>query len=165
MRLLHRGRRRRRRGRARIEALNQRTITISISYSDKQSVIETLLDLAIKTSQIKDRSEALKAVLDREELMSTGLERGVAVPHAKSQAANELTMALGISKEGIDFQSADGKPSHLFFFLLAPMSAAGPNVQVLAQIARLTSNAQFCRALIEATSPKEALEVIRNAES
>jgi len=144
--------------------LNEETITVSLIYRDKQGVIEELLDLAMKTGKITDRAVALKAVLDRENLMSTGLEKGVAVPHAKSKAAEDLAMALGISKEGIDFQSADGEPSHLFFFLLAPEAAAGPNVQVLAQVARLTNDPDFRKALKDAQSSKKALDIIQDAE-
>jgi len=146
------------------DLLSEETIVVSLSHKDKQGVIEELLNLAMKTGKVQDRAVALKAVLDREQLMSTGLERGVAVPHAKTKSAMDLAMALGISKEGLDFQSADGKPSHLFFFLLAPETAAGPNVKVLAQIARLTSDPSFCKSLREAASPKEALEIIKDAE-
>ncbi len=144
--------------------LNENTITISLSRKDKQGVIEELLDLAIMTGKINNRSVALKAIIDRETLMSTGLEKGVAVPHAKSKAAEDLTMVLGISKEGIDFQSADGKPSHLFFLLLTPESAAGPNIKVLAQIAHLTSNPNLCESLKKSSSSQEAMEIIKNAE-
>jgi PTS system fructose-specific IIC component len=146
------------------DLLSEQTITVSLRHTDKQGVIEELLDFAMKTGRIKDRSIALKAVMDREQLMSTGLEKGVAVPHAKTKAAEDLSMALGISKEGIDFQSADGKPSHLFFFLLAPEAAAGPNVKVLAQIARLTNAPDFRQTLKEASSPKEVLNIIASAE-
>lgn len=144
--------------------LSEETITISMSHRDKQGLIEELLDLAMKAGKITDRTAALKAVIDRENLMSTGLERGIAVPHAKSPAVSDLTMSMGISREGIDFQAADGKPSHLFFFLLAPEAAAGPNVQILAQIARLTNDPAFCQALKDAATPKEVLEIIQDAE-
>lgn len=146
------------------DLLYEETITIKLTNKDKQSVIEELLDIAMRTGKIKDRSVALKAVMDREALMSTGLEKGVAVPHAKSDSVDDLTMALGISKEGIDFQSADGKPSHLFFFLLAPQAAAGQNVQILAQIARLTSDSGFCKSLKDADSSEEVLKIIKDAE-
>jgi len=144
--------------------LTEETITLNLTHSDKKGVIEELLDLAIKTGKVTDRAAALKAVLDREQLMSTGLEKGVAVPHAKTSTAEGLTMALGISKDGIDFDSGDGNPSHLFFFLLAPESEAGPNVQVLAQIARLTNDPNFCNNLRNAESPGDVLNIIRNAE-
>ena len=144
--------------------LSEETITISMSHKDKQGLIEELLDLAMKAGKITDRTAALKAVIDRENLMSTGLERGIAVPHAKSPAVSDLTMSMGISREGIDFQAADGKPSHLFFFLLAPEAAAGPNVQILAQIARLTNDPAFCQVLKNASTPKEVLEIIQDVE-
>ena len=146
------------------DLLTEETITVSLTHKDKQGIIEELLDLAMKTGKINDRTAALKAVMDRENLMSTGLEKGIAVPHAKSKAADDLAMSLGISAKGIDFASADGKPSHLFFFLLAPETAAGPNVQVLAQIARLTADQGFCEALKSASSPGEVLKIIRDAE-
>ena len=144
--------------------LTEETISVSLTHTEKQGVIEELLDLAMKTGKVSDRATAFQAVLDRENLMSTGLERGVAVPHAKTKVAEDLVMALGISKEGLDFQSADGNPSHLFFFLLAPEAAAGPNVKVLAQIARLTSDVEFCDSLKKAASAREVLDIIKDAE-
>jgi mannitol/fructose-specific phosphotransferase system IIA component (Ntr-type) len=144
--------------------LSVNAITLSLVHRDKNGVIEELVDLAMKTGKIKNRSTALKAVLDREELGSTGLERGVAVPHAKTKTVDDLVMALGISKEGLDFNALDKKPSHLFFLLLAPEAAAGPNVKVLAQIARLTSSPDFCQSLINARSSKEVMQVIKDAE-
>jgi len=147
------------------DLLKESTITVSLEHTDKTGIIEELLDLAEKSGKISNRAEALKAVLDREALMSTGLEKGIAIPHAKSSTASEICMALAISKEGVDFESADGEPSHLFFFLLAPESAAGQNVQVLAQIARLSGDPSFCEALKSASTPEEAYAVIREAES
>jgi len=144
--------------------LTEEMIAISLNHTDKQGIIEELLDLASKGGHIRDREAALKAVLDREALMSTGLEKGIAVPHAKSQAADDLAVSLGISRDGIDFEAADGQPSHLFFFLLAPEAAAGPNIKVLAQIARLTSDPHFCESLKAASSPGEVMELIRRAE-
>ena len=146
------------------DLLSEGTITTSLIHTDKQGIIEELLDLAMKTGKIKDREVVLKAITEREQLMSTGLEKGIAIPHAKTMAADDMVMALGISKAGLDFQSADGQPSHIFFLLAAPSTAAGANIQVLAQIARLTMNTQFCDSLKEAASPKAAYEIILKAE-
>ncbi len=146
------------------DLLSEGTITTSLMHRDKQGIIEELLDLAMKTGKIKDRDAVLKAIMDREQLMSTGLEKGIAIPHAKTMAADGIVMALGISKAGLDFQSADGQPSHLFFLLVAPSTAAGLNVQVLAQIARLTMNVIFRDSLKDAASPKAAFEIISKAE-
>jgi PTS system fructose-specific IIC component len=146
------------------DLLSEGTITTSLMHRDKQGIIEELLDLAMKTGKIKDREAVLKSIMDREQLMSTGLEKGIAIPHAKTMAADGMVMALGISKEGLDFQSADGQTSHLFFLLAAPSTAAGPNVQVLAQIARLTMNTAFRDSLKDAASPKAAFDIISKAE-
>lgn len=147
------------------DLLNQENIAVLLQNQNKRGIIEELLDLAMKSGHIKDRAVALEAILKREELMSTGLEKGVAVPHAKSNVATELTMALGISKQGIDFESADGEPAHLFFFLLAPESAAGPNIQALAQIARLTSQDSLRMALKNVETADEVLEIIKKFEA
>lgn len=147
------------------DLLTEDAISISLGQSDKESVIDTLIDLAASTGKLDDQAAVKTAVMEREKLMSTGLEKGVAVPHAKTGAVSGLVVALGISKEGIDFQSADGNPSHLFFLLLAPTTAAAPNIQALAQIARLTGNSSFCELLKKAESPEEALDIIKRAES
>lgn len=144
--------------------LTEDTIEISLKHKEKGAVIEELLELAIKSGNINDRMKALDDVMKREEMMSTGLEKGIAVPHAKTDAADDLSLALGISREGIDFDSADGKSSHLFFLLLAPVDAAGPNIKVLAEIARLSKEANLYKKIINANSSKEVLELIADIE-
>lgn len=146
------------------DLLTVEAISISLGQADKQTVIDTLIELAGKTGKVEDQNAVRTAVMEREKLMSTGLEKGVAVPHAKTSAVSGLVVALGISKQGIDFQSADGNPSHLFFLLLAPAAAAAPNIQALAQIARLTGNTSFCELLKKADSPEEAFDIIKGAE-
>jgi PTS system fructose-specific IIC component len=144
--------------------LSAETIVLSLKHSDKEGIIEELLDLAMKTSKVKDRKKALKDLLDREDLGSTGLENGLAIPHARTNSVNGVALALGISKEGIDFQSADGKPSRLFFLLLAAENETSVSVQVLALIARMNLSAQFRSKMISAESPESALEIIRSME-
>ncbi len=146
------------------QLLSEETIEVSLKQHKKESIIEELLVLAIKSGNINDRMKAFEDIMKREEMMSTGLEHGIAVPHAKTKAADDLTLSLGISKEGIDFDAADNKPSHLFFMLLAPEDAAGPNVKVLAEIARITKDKNFCKSLINASSPEEVLQLIDEAE-
>jgi fructose-specific phosphotransferase system IIA component len=146
------------------DLLNEKAIAVSLEQAAKEDLVRVLVDLAATTGKIQDKDAVYKAVMDREKLMSTGLEKGVAVPHAKTSAVKDLVLSLGISKEGIDFASADGQPSHLFFLLLAPVAAAVPNIQALAQIARLTGNNDFCEAMKKAETPEDALDIIRKAE-
>jgi len=146
------------------ELLREETITTTLQNTEKKAIIEELMALAEKTGNVKDHEQALQAVMEREEMMSTGLERGVAIPHAKTNSVENLTLALGISREGVDFESADGKPSHLFFLLMAPEAAAGPNIKVLAQIARLASDPAFTETLRQAAGPADVLNAIRSME-
>jgi len=144
--------------------LRREAIIVPIQNTEKQLVLEELLDAAVATGQILDRAKAFQALLNRESLGSTGLEKGLAIPHARSNAADGIVMALGIAPEGIDFQAADGHPTHLFFLLLASDALTGTYVQVLALIARLNQQADFRQNILTATTPDEILAVIRKAE-
>ena len=87
------------------EFLNESLISVTLTHTDKTGIIEELLDLAMQSGKITDRANTLKAILDREALMSTGLERGIAIPHARSSTTTEICMTLGLSKQGVDFDS------------------------------------------------------------
>jgi len=144
--------------------LREDTIVVGFRSSLKQDILEELVDIAEKTGKIKDRNEALKAVIAREEMMSTGLEHGIAIPHAKTNAVSEIVMAMGVAEEGVDFDAVDGNQSYIFFLLLAPENAAAANVKLLAQIARITSSADFRNKIIKAESPAQILEILMSEE-
>ena len=146
------------------EMLREDTIVVGFRSSLKQDILEELVDIAEKTGKIKDRNEALKAVIAREEMMSTGLEHGIAIPHAKTNAVSEIVMAMGVAEEGVDFDAVDGNQSYIFFLLLAPENAAAANVKLLAQIARITSSADFRNKIIKAESPAQILEILMSEE-
>lgn len=147
------------------DILSESLIRISLRNQNKTAVIEELLDLASASGKIKNRNAVLQAVLERENLMSTGLGKGIALPHAKTDDVDSLVLAVAVSREGIDFNSTDGQLSHLFFFLLAPKKDAALNLQVLAKIAGLTNSPEFCQSLINAGSAKELLDLIREEEN
>jgi len=144
--------------------LKEDNVLIGFKGTQKKDIINELIELADKSGRIRDKEEALRAVMAREEMMSTGLEHGIAIPHAKTDSVSEIVMALGISKQGIDFESVDGEPSKIFFLLLAPETAATANVKLLAQIARVTSSAEFRSRIVSADSPAEVIDIISNAE-
>jgi len=146
------------------EMLKEDNVLIGFKGTQKKDIIDELIELADKSGRIRNKEEALRAVMAREEMMSTGLEHGIAIPHAKTDSVSEIVMALGISKQGIDFESVDGEPSKIFFLLLAPETAATANVKLLAQIARVTSSAEFRSRIVSADSPAEVIDIISNAE-
>jgi len=144
--------------------LKREAIVVPLQNFDKSAIIEELLEAVSRTGQIIDREKALQALTERENLGSTGLEKGLAIPHARTNAVDGIAMAVGIAPEGIDFQSADGEPTHLFFLLLASEAVTSNYVQVLALIARLNLQSGFRRKMQEATSVDEVIEIIRQAE-
>lgn len=144
-----------------IELVSEEIVKTPLVSTDKPDVLRELVQILRDAGRIDDFDAVLRAVQTREDQMSTGLEGGIAVPHAKSSAVSTLTMAIGIAPGGIDFHSMDGNPTQLFFLLVAPPDKAGPHVQALAEIAKLAQSKAFCRALIHAESPAEVVELLQ----
>ena len=94
--------------------LSKDVVKLDLPGSNKQEVIEALLDILMKTGKVKDRALALSALLEREKKMSTGIQFGVAIPHAKTDAVDELLACVAVKKEGVDFGSLDGADSRIF---------------------------------------------------
>ena len=140
--------------------LNKDAITISLKSRKKEEVIKELVNLLSKAQPIKDKESLIKTLMAREALGSTGIGQGIGIPHAKSNAVKELTAALGISHQGIDFDSLDGEPSHIFFLLVAPEDAAGPHLKALAAISRMLKEKFMRDSLMTAKDEKAILDVV-----
>jgi len=143
--------------------ISVKRVRVSLRAKTKEGVLKELVglfDLDDKTRMI-----LLKMVKKREKLGSTGVGKGVAIPHGRSLVVNRLMVAAGISKEGIDFDAADKKPAHLFFMLIAPAQEISnqylPTLGKIAQFARSTKNV---RRLIQTKEPKEFLNTLEQLE-
>ena len=139
-------------------------VKIGLEGQRKDEIIEEMVELLVSVCDVCDADTIYQAVMDREQIGSTGLERGVAIPHAKCDAVKRLSIVIGISKEGMDFEAQDGKPSHLFFLMVAPSTESGPHVQAIAKIVKMIKVESFRKKLINAKSPKEVIEVIGRLE-
>ena len=146
------------------ELLREDLISVDLQAADKESVIEELVGILVKAGGAKDRDAVIKAVHDREELMSTGIGQGIGIPHAKTEAVERLVAVFGKSERGVDFNALDNKPVHIFFLLLSPEDQSGPHVKVLARISRLLKHSDFRQALLDAKSSKEVMDIIREEE-
>lgn len=144
------------------DLLNEDLIIENLQGKNKYEVIEELVDVLVKAGKITNRKMALNDLLEREQYLSTGLEKGLAVPHAKTSAARELIISFGISRQGLDFDSLDGKPAHFIFLVLSPRDTSGPHIKILAQITRNFRDEEVRRRLLEAKNKSEILEIIRN---
>ncbi len=145
-----------------IELLDKNLIKVPIEAKIKNDVLEELVNLLDSEGKLKDREQALQDILKREMLCSTGLERGIAVPHAKTDSVDQMVMAIGISPKGIDFNALDGNTSSLFFMILAPPDMSGPHIEVLSDIAKVTKSNAVCRLLTAAINADEVIELFED---
>jgi mannitol/fructose-specific phosphotransferase system IIA component (Ntr-type) len=139
-------------------------IKIPLASAEKKAAIEELVKLAFNSGKIADSVRALKDVMERESLMSTGIGKGIAIPHAKTGGVKDLTLALGICPDGIDFDSLDGEVSKIFFFVLSPPDRSGPHIQLLANISTLLKSEEVRNAMIQAGSEDDIYSVIKKRE-
>lgn len=138
-------------------------VSVALKSDTKEGIIKELIDLLMAAGKIRDleaRDEALKAVLDREIKMSTGMQNGIAIPHGKTDTVETLIAAIGLKKEGVDFQALDGKPSRIFIMTLSPDTRTGPHIQFLAEISRQLSDAGIREKVLKAESSEQVLDTL-----
>ncbi len=119
------------------EYVNRSVLIPSLNAIDKMSVIDELLMALKSKGLLKDIETAKKSVLEREESMSTGMQNGVAIPHGRTTAVDSLVCAIGLKREGLDFDSIDGFPSRIFVLMLSPLNVNAPHVQFMSQISQI----------------------------
>jgi nitrogen PTS system EIIA component len=139
-------------------------ITTELNGQTKEEVIRELVQLLHKAKKIKDVAHLVKILMEREELGSTGIGQGIAIPHGKSDALKDIVAAFGISKKGVNFNALDGEPVNLIFLLIAPHDSAGAHLKALAKISRLLKDKFFRQALREAKDVKEVIKIIKEED-
>jgi PTS system nitrogen regulatory IIA component len=142
------------------KALKIEAIAAELKATTKDGVIENLVDMLVSAGKIKDRLEALRAVLEREKKMSTGMQSGIAIPHGKTDSVDELVAAFGIKHAGVEFDSLDGLPARIFVMTLCPTTRTGPHIQFLAEISRQLNDPTIRERLLQATSAEEILNIL-----
>jgi len=131
----------------------------------KDDVIEELAEVVSKHHPEIDHWRLVGALQDRERLNSTALGEGVAIPHGKLPGVKRVVGAFGRSPQGVDFNSLDGKPTHLFFLLVAPEDSAGAHLKALARISRLLKDDAFRARLLQAEDAASLYRVIREEDA
>ncbi|MEJ2055721.1 MAG: PTS sugar transporter subunit IIA [Calditrichaceae bacterium] len=147
------------------ELISENQIADQLTGENKFQLIEELLDLLHKSGKILDRDAALKDVLAREGYLSTGLENGLAIPHAKTDGVNQLVIAFGVKKEGVEFESLDNKPAQLIFLVLSPRDTSGPHIRALASITKNLKKLERRKALLNAGSIEDIKKIFDKFES
>jgi PTS system nitrogen regulatory IIA component len=146
-----------------LDALPKEAIIVDLKAIDKKGVLE---ELAIPIAKIAgiNREELVKVLLERERLGSTGIGEGIGIPHGKIRGLESLILGFGRSQKGVDFDSMDGLPAHLFFLLITPENSTGLHLKLLARISRILKNDPFKEKLLHATSGNEIYSIIKEEE-
>jgi PTS system nitrogen regulatory IIA component len=146
------------------DILGPEDVVAELAGRTKGAVIEELADVVAPHHPEIDRGRLVQALEDRERLNSTALGDGVAIPHGKLSGLKRVIAAFARSGRGIDFSSVDGKPTHLFFMLVAPEDSAGAHLKALARISRLLKDDHFRQRLMEAADPADLFRIIREED-
>lgn len=147
-----------------LDILNTDCIITELSSTTKKEVLEELTEALSKCMANLNKEALVEVLLERERLGSTGIGDGIAIPHGKIQGLDELILSFGRSSKGIEFDSMDGRLTHLFFLLVAPENSAGIHLRALAKISRLLKSAHFRQKLLEAGTKDELFQVIQEED-
>jgi PTS system nitrogen regulatory IIA component len=142
------------------DILHADSIIGELASRDKKGVLEELVSVLVDRGRLTNKEKPLQVLLERERLGSTGIGDGIAIPHGKLKEIKSIICSFGRTKEGIDFQSIDEKPSHLFFLLFAPEESASEHLQALARLSRILKDGRLRKRLMEAASKKEIYRLI-----
>jgi len=147
--------------------LRAESVTVSLQADDKQGVIHELVSLLLRAYPGQDQQQITRAVFAREELISTGIGNGIAIPHAKVEGVASMMFAVGLKKTGLDYRALDDLPVSIFFMVIAPATteALETHLKVMAKISRILKNTRFCEALLSCTTAEEVVERIAGEES
>jgi nitrogen PTS system EIIA component len=146
------------------ELLSPDRVLLPLPAGDRQTAIAVLTRRLAELANAR-HDAVLEAVLERESVQSTGIGFGVAIPHGRCAAVNELSMVAGVSARPVPFDAIDGEPVRLFFLIVGPEASAGLHVKILSRIARLVRRDSVRQQLVEATTADAFYNVLLDAEA
>jgi fructose-specific phosphotransferase system IIA component len=144
--------------------LTEDLIQVNIPGETKEDVINAIIDLAAKSQKIKDIEKVRQAIFEREKIMSTGVGKGFAIPHGKTDAVTDIVAAFGITENPIDYQSLDHEPVRLLFLLIGKDSLVGAHIKLLSRISRLMNKEELRGKLLQSTSAQQILSILKEEE-
>ncbi|MBU5316732.1 fructose-specific PTS transporter subunit EIIC [Clostridium bornimense] len=147
-----------------IDLLNKNGIDLDFNVNSKSEAIDKLVDLMDAAGNLNDKSAYKEGILARESLSTTGIGEGIAIPHAKVAAVKKAGLAAAVSKAGVDYDSLDGAPAHLFFMIAAPEGGNDVHLEVLSRLSTILMDESFRQSLINAKDKDTFLKLIDNKE-
>ena len=148
-----------------IDLLDPNCILPNLQASSKREVLEELAAALVSGHKEVNLPTVVEVLLERERLGSTGIGDNIAIPHGKLPQLSQMLLAFGRSPQGVDFDSMDGKPSHLFFLLLAPVNSSGLHLKALAKISRMLMSQVFRDSLMESDGAEDILRLIAEKDA
>ncbi len=142
-------------------------INVNLKSNDKPGVIRELVNGLVEIGQLKasEIDNIFNAIMKREELGSTGIGRGIAVPHTKHPSVLNPVGSIGVSRLGVDFQSLDGEKVQLFFLLISPPDRPGDHLRALENISKQLQDETFCRFLKQSKTAEEIQQTLEEADN
>lgn len=146
------------------DILSTDVIAVNMDGADKEDSIKKIIDLAAKSGKILDLDKVSQTIFEREKLVSTGVGKGFAIPHGKTDSISDVVAAFAITKVPIDFDSIDGEPVRFIFLLIGKENLLNTHIKLLSRISRLMNKDEFREKLLDAASPEEVLKIFREEE-
>ena len=146
-----------------LDVLHKEAIISDLKAIDKQGVLEELV-MPIAGIAGVNQDYLVRVLMERERLGSTGIGEGVGIPHGKLKDLASLVLGFGLSRKGVDFESMDGQPTHIFFLLVTPENSTGLHLKLLARISRILKNEFFRQKLMDAANSDEIYSIIQEEE-
>ena len=142
-----------------LDILSKEAIVTDLKSTNKKGVIEELIAPIVRRAGV-EHDDLVRVLMERERLGSTGIGGGIGIPHGKLKSLESLVLGFGLSRKGVDFESMDSKPTHIFFLLLTPENSTGLHLKVLARISKLLKNDLFKEKLLNAAGRDEIYDIL-----
>ncbi len=146
-----------------LDVLQKEAILVDLKAKDKKGVLEELVTPVAHIAGINHK-DLVRVLMDREQLGSTGIGKGIGIPHGKLKGLESLILGFGLSRKGIDFESIDGRPTHIFFLLVTPENSTGLHLKLLAKISKILKNDSFREGLLNAIDSDEIYAIIKEED-
>jgi len=146
-----------------LDVLQKEAILPDLTSRDKKGVIEELVSPVTRIADV-NQEDLVRVLMDRERLGSTGIGGGIGIPHGKLRGLESLILSFGLSRKGVDFESMDGRPTHIFFLLITPENSTGLHLKLLARISKILKNDLFKAKLLKAADRDEIFDAIKEED-
>lgn len=145
--------------------LNPQAIELDVDAGSKEEVLARLVEILVRNGRLPAQNTLLESLVEREGLGSTGVGHGVAIPHARSNEIQGFAIALGRTREAVDFDAVDGQPTRLFFLLVGPEKDGNEHLVLLAKIARIMKDARTRERLLHVATADEAMALFAERDA